>query len=312
MPTIRRASTAVAAAIVAVAGLVACGDDDADLTTEAAEPPLAEQFDVPFGLDQIAGVEPIGRPAVYDQESADSAGDPVVTRSVRAAYRVTGDDPPAVLREAFTGLALALDNASIRSPADETCSGCYTEPGLWLVASGSQDSGDDPRDRAELQLWATAAGPILLVDASRSDTNPRPPGISTIETVGAGSESPSPVGSTEGSAGDLLFTEQSDDIHLPAGTRTLVADLPTSCGTGGSTSVLAADDGDAAVQGLLDEARERNEWGEIEGPETTTTDGVEVTRASFTIYAGGWGFDVLAVRGADDPFTTMYVTSCAD
>ena len=30
MPTIRRASTAVAAAIVAVAGLVACGDDDAD------------------------------------------------------------------------------------------------------------------------------------------------------------------------------------------------------------------------------------------------------------------------------------------
>jgi hypothetical protein len=30
------------------------------------------------------------------------------------------------------------------------------------------------------------------------------------------------------------------------------------------------------------------------------------------ISAGGWGFDVVAVRAPQDPYATLYVTSAAD
>lgn len=88
--------------------------------------------------------------------------------------------------------------------------------------------------------------------------------------------------------------------------------LPTFGGTGGSTSVIAAEDADAAVQALLDEAQTVGQDGEVTGPEVTERDGARIISASFVICCGGWDFDVVAVRGPSDPYATLYVTSAAD
>ncbi|HEX5947410.1 MAG TPA: hypothetical protein VFY82_14085 [Acidimicrobiales bacterium] len=315
MLSIRRVPLAVLGVVVASAGVVACGDDDGDVAATGAEPVLTTSIDVPFGLDQIAGIEPVGRPAVFDHEYGSNAAEPIMARSVRAAYRVTADDPPAVVRDVLAGLdGLSLDDGSIRGIDDPACRDCSGAPGLWIEASGRQDEDAGLGDRVDVQLWVADDGPVLLVDATRIVDSAAPPRTPTIEEEGAvdGSDSPSPVEASGGSAGDVLFSEQGDAIHLPEGTRALLPTFPTWCGTGGSTSVIAAEDGAAAVQAMLDEARTRSEWGEIEGPDVTTTDGVEVTRADFVISAGGWEFNLLAVRGPDDPYATVYVTSCAD
>jgi hypothetical protein len=316
MLTFRALPTVIA---VAAAGLVACGDsgDSGGDTTEAAgEPTIAASFEVPFGLDELEGVEPIGRPAVVDRVYGTYEDQPVMALSVRAAYRVTADDPPAVVRDALGGLdGLTLDEASIRGIGDPSCPDCVGPGGIWITGSASQESTEGFGDHAELQLWATDDGPVLLVALTRIVDNPEPPRIPTIDEdtgTGADADAPSPADSPARSAGDVLFTEQGDDIHVPAGTRTLVPTLPESCGTGGSTSVVAADDGEAAVQAMVDEARGHDEYGEVDGPDVTTIDGIDVIEASFVIPAGGWGFDVLAVRGPDDPYATVYVSSCAD
>lgn len=314
MLTIRRALMAVLGVVVA-AGLVACGDDDGDTAATGGEEALTTSIDVPFGLDEIAGIEPVGRPAVFDHQYASSGGEPIMARSVRAAYRVTAGDPPAVVRDVLAGLdGLSLDDGSIRGTDDPGCPDCSGAAGLWIEASGRQEETTGFGDRVDLQLWAADDGPVLLVELTRIVDDDEPPRSPTIEEEGAidGSDSPSPVEAPAGSAGDRLFSEQGDAIHLPAGTRALLPTFPTWCGTGGSTSVIAAEDGPAAVQAMLDEARTRSEWGEIDGPDVTTTDGVEVIQADFVISAGGWEFDLLAVRGPDDPYATVYVTSCAD
>ena len=311
MLTLRRVPLAVLGVVVASAGGVACGD----VATTVGEPVLTTSIDVPFGLDEIAGMEPVGRPAVFDHEYGSDTADPIMARSVRAAYRVTADDPPAVMRDVLAGLAgLSLDDGSIRGIDDPGCPDCSGAPGLWIEASGRQEEAAGFGDSIDLQLWAADDGPVLLVDVTRIVDSAAPPNTPTIEEHGTvdGSDSPSPVEASAGSAGDVLFSEQGDAIHLPEGTRALLPTFPTWCGTGGSTSVIAAEDGPAAVQAMLDEARTRSEWGEIEGPDVTTTDGVEIIRADFVISAGGWEFNLLAVRGPDDPYATVYVTSCAD
>jgi hypothetical protein len=40
--------------------------------------------------------------------------------------------------------------------------------------------------------------------------------------------------------------------------------------------------------------------------------GTQIVEAGFVISAGGWGFDVVAVRASQDPYATLYVTSAAD
>jgi hypothetical protein len=80
-------------------------------------------------------------------------------------------------------------------------------------------------------------------------------------------------------------------------------------GIGNSLSLVAAEDGEAAVRALLDEATVANRHGEATGPTVTTTDGTEVATAQFRIPAGGWGFHVVAVQAPDDPFATLYVAS---
>jgi hypothetical protein len=78
------------------------------------------------------------------------------------------------------------------------------------------------------------------------------------------------------------------------------------------SSVIAAEDADAAVQALLVEAQAVGEDGAVTGPEVTERDGARIVTASFVITAGGWEFDVVAVQAPGDPYATLYVTSSAD
>jgi hypothetical protein len=302
--------------LVLAAGLGACGgsdDDGSDVHTGDAEPGEAGAMGdiaMPFGLDEIEGAEPIGRPAVFDHVAVLDQEEPIMARSVKAAYRVTDDDPPAVVRTLLDQLdGLALDEASMFGSA-----GTATDP--WIEASARQTTGtgEGYGDLVSMELWATDEAPILLVEVTRQTDDAAPPRTPTVEddSTDAPPDPATGVESTARTTGEVLFTEQGTDIHLPEGTRALMPSLPIFCGTGGSSSVLAAEDGEAAVRALLDEASASSEHGETDGPATTTTDGVEVTQADFVIPAGGWGFDAVAVHGPDDPYATLYVTSCAD
>jgi hypothetical protein len=166
-------------------------------------------------------------------------------------------------------------------------------------------------DGADLQLWATDDGPVLLVSLDRiSDDPPRTPTI--VDEVGdPPAPEPADIGATGRTGGDVLFDE-GGTIHLPEGTTALMPTIPTQGGTGGSTSLLAAEDSEAAIDALLHEAQTTSDFGEVTEPEVTVDDGVEVITAGFIIPAGGWGFDILSVQGPDDPAATLYVTSAAD
>jgi hypothetical protein len=265
----------------------------APLTTARLEGPFA----LPFGLEQLEGTEPLGRPAVYDEVIVQYNGVDIWARTLRAAYRVTADDPPAVVRAWLAQLDdLTLDVGTL-SVGDGS---------LWLEASAGQPLDAPPGDSATLQLWATDDAPILLVHVNRvSDDPPRSPTID--DDVGTPPAPSTVIESTERVAGDVLFDEQGDNIHLPPGTWALTPRLFP--GIGSSLSLVATEDGEAAVRALLDEATEANGHGEATGPTVTTTDGTEVAIARFIIPAGGWGFDVVAVQAPDDPFATLYVAS---
>lgn len=262
---------------------------------------------MPFGLSQLEGTEAIGRPAVYEHDAYSHNGVPVRARSLMAAFRVTGDDPTAVLRDWVAQLddGLALDEGSVDA------SGGPEDP--WIDASlrGEDRNGGPGRDTAGLELWVTGGYPILLVEVDRiSDDPPRSP---TVEDEAGTPPAPeSVVDDTERAEGDVLFTEQGNSIHLPPGTRALMPTIPTFGGTGGSTSVLAADDGVAAVRALIEKATTADDNGDVAGPEVTTTEGAEIVTATFNISAGGWGFDVVSIHAPGDPHATLYVTSYAD
>jgi hypothetical protein len=166
-------------------------------------------------------------------------------------------------------------------------------------------------DYADLQLWATGSEPILLISIDRTGDDPaRAAGIH--DDAGDPPSPRSVVDDTERTTGDQLFSEQGDVVHLPEGTRSLMPTIPTFGGTGGSTSVLAAADGETAVRGLLDEAMALNDDGVATGPVVSEVDGTRVVHASFVITAGGWGVDVVTVQGPDDDYATAYVVSTAD
>jgi hypothetical protein len=276
------------------------GGPDADAAAPAGDEAQ------PFGLDQIAGLEPIGRPSDHLDTRLPSDDGTSVTGTWWAAYRVTADDPPAVVRDVLAGAeGLTLDVGEVGAGSDDA--------GFWMVAY-AEETADDlmSGDRLGLQLWATDDGPILLVEVSEDSEEHahRHPEVADAEVP---EEPPTVVDHDERSAGDTLFTEQGTDIHLPDGTSTLMATLPTQAGTGGSTTLLAAEDGEAAVQAMMDEAMASSEYGDLTEPERATTPGGhEVVRASFGIAAGGWAFDALSIRGPDDPYATVYVTSSAD
>lgn len=160
---------------------------------------------------------------------------------------------------------------------------------------------------SELSLWATDSSAILLIQASGLDAacglEPGPDeGAVKLQQSGLG------VGRT---SGEPLFSEQDDPMLVPPNAQTITPTFPISCGTGGSFTVLAASDADAVINALLDAASNYNDE-HVVRPTSTTVDGVTATTGSFAIWAGGWLFDVVAVRGPGDPAATVYVRSCAD
>jgi hypothetical protein len=269
---------------------------------DGSEPPPAVRL--PFSLQQVAGTTPVGRPAVYDGVTLAFKGRPVVMKQLRVAYRVTSDEPEAVFRQWLAQLAaLRLGKIGL-----EVGGG----PGRWLKASayGPYQPDQPPTGWAELALWRAEDAPYLLLTvARRADATP---GAAAVPPSVPSSSAPPAVPDTRRQAGDVLFVEQRQEMHLPPGTRDLMPVHPTPSGTGGSTSVLAAADARAATKALLDEARALSSAGEVRGPTTTTQDGVRVVEASFDIAAGGWGFHVVSAQGADDDVATLWVTSSAD
>lgn len=298
----------LAVSAILLLGLVSCGDDrdQAALPSQAAvsEGSAGDSFPLPFGLVQLDGTVPIGRPVVYDHDRGTFNNVPVHVRSLRAAYRVPAADAVAVFRDWVGQLdGLALNDVCVRAGGAGTGA-----PEPWLQATNCDYSGGD---YADLQLWATSSEPILLVSLDRAgDDPPRAPQVR--DDAGATPAPGSVVDESERTAGHQLFSEQGDVVHLPEGTRALMPTIPTFGGTGGSTSVLAAEDGEAAVRAMLDEAMAVSDHGEVTGPVIAEVEGTRVVYASFVITAGGWGFDVVTAQGLDDTYATVYVVSGAD
>lgn len=303
----RSPAAVIGIGVLALATLVGCGSD-ADQADDGAGAPTSNEasalegpFPLPFGIEQPDGLEPIGRPLDHIRSGV---GVWIEARTVLAAYRVTAEDPLAALWAWID----QLDDMNLGEGTVTPGS----QPELWAQATAYPDFGPEPSAGwVDLQLWATDEDPILLVWLSQPEAEqPRP--ITFRDEAGDLPHPRSGIEDQPRSDGDALFTEQGQTIHLPPGTRALMPTLPTFAGTGGSTSVLAADDGEAAVQALLDEARSLNERGEVYDHETTEDGGTVITTATFNISAGGWGFDVMAIRGPGDPHATLYVSSYAD
>jgi hypothetical protein len=303
----RRGWRSVAGVIAVGVTVVACGSDgDGDRGDQATErdeagTPAVGPVELPFGLEPVEGTEPIGRVAVFDHVPVIRDGEPVTSRSLRAAYRVTADDPQAVFRAWAEQLdGMTLDELHFLTITDGRAN-------AWVQTVALADD-----DQADLELWATDDGPVLLVSLDRmSDDPPRPPTI-VDEAGDPPAPEPADIGPTGRTGGDVLFNEGGAAIHLPEGTTALMPTIPTQGGTGGSTSVLAAEDSEAAIDALLEEAQATNDFGDVDEPEVTMDDGVEVITAGFIIPAGGWGFEILSVQGPDDAAATLYVTSAAD
>jgi hypothetical protein len=274
----------------------ACGDDDAtESTASAASHPL------PFGLQQVEGTIPIGRPAVHRDALIEYGGTPIHGTKLHAAYRVTDDQQAAL--QAWVEQVAALG----------TLHRIQTNP--YGAFGLSNDGALGYVEYLDLQVWATDDGPILLVGMERSDELPPADGVPTevVDTGGVDVGGPEALGAPSNRGpGDDLFEEQGTTIHLPDGTHDLMPTLPTQSGTGGSTSILAAADAGAAIQALLDEADAASDQGDTTGPTESEYEGVRVVTASYEIPAGGWGFDVVAVQGPDDEEATLFVTSSAD
>ena len=180
-------------------------------------------------------------------------------------------------------------------------------PNPWVRAGAVADE-----DLVDVQLWATGDGPILLVSIDRiSDEPPRTPAVDDrMESPPA--PEPADLGPTGRTDGDELFAEQGGRIHLPEGTTALTPTIPTRAGTGGSTSVVAAEDARAAIDAMLAEGLQRDPDGRVDEPEISELDGVEVITAGYWRDGGGWDFDIVAVRGPADPTATLYITSGSD
>jgi len=311
--------------------LVGCGDPGVALDEETRTPPSVEDeasvptsFELPFGLVQLEGTEPIGRPMIEESASFYD-GVPIPYLSLGAAYRVTAEDAVAVFRrwvDQLTTGGLALDTIEVRSGVGPA------EP--WMTATGSATFllGEPSGDSASVQLWATTgAEPILLVGASRRVEGADEPRSATVVDRPPFPDDPggAPGRTAEGGrgvvvdealpgVGDELFTEQGDTIHLPEGARALMPVVPVAAGTGGAHAILAAEDAEAVIQSLLDEATALGEekGGSNSGISYREHDGAQVLSGSFAIPAGGWGFGVRSIQAPGDPWATVYVSTYAD
>lgn len=246
----------------------------------------------------------IGRPAVFDQAPYTRGGEKVTIRSLRAAYRVTADNPG----EAFLGWVQQMDRLAI---AEMTVRAGSTAEEPWLEATSENPFTEKgpPPDLATLRLWETEGDPILFVEIDRAGADD--PGRVRITGDRGRLIAPPPAGGdSEREAGDALFGEGDDEVGLPDGSRTDLPTLPLAGGRG-SFSVFFADDAAAAVKQMLDEAEALAEDATVTEPEESTVEEVDVVTAGFSSPGEGWGFDIVAVRGEDDDEATVYVTSYA-
>ncbi|HEX4901629.1 MAG TPA: hypothetical protein VFV42_02400 [Acidimicrobiales bacterium] len=221
---------------------------------------------------------------------------------------MTGD-PDAVLRSWAQQLApLGMGDVLLRAGEPLDALSAWGEIGVqsgWV--GGSPGPG-----WVDVQLWATEGEPILLVSIDRF------PDVDRVESTvvdDGGSLEPPPdpsVGARPPAPGDELFDEGSDVIHVPEGARALMPSIPTTRGTGGSTSLLAATDERAVIQRMLDEAVAQNEYHEVSPVEVEEQDEVTVTKGRFVVPAGGWEFQVVAVRVLGEPDAMVWVQSAAD
>ena len=292
-------------ALVLAAGLASCADDEGGSddrvdTRSGAEDVGGDAYELPFGLQQVDGLTALGRPAVSPSADPTAAGSVTLT----AAFRVDADDPAEAF-DAFVGQLAQSDELRLGELSVRRSDGGRSDP--WLSAEGV-----DGRDHLDLQLWTTEDRPVLLVTVIRRTGDDEGAVTSAAAPVDAGDPPDSSLTWDERTGGDALFDEQGTAIHLPEGTRALAPTVPVFCGTGGSFSVLAADDGRAAVDALVAEAEASSTDEETDGPDERDADGLTVITADFVIPAGGWGFDVVSVRGPDDEAATLYVSSCAD
>jgi hypothetical protein len=115
---------ATVVSLLCTLGPVACGDDGAEQPSSLSDgagtaSTIAESFDLPFGLVQPAGAVPIGRPAVFEQVLHYYNDVPVRGTSLRAAYRVTDEDPLGVVRAWVERLdGLTLDEVQVRAASE--------------------------------------------------------------------------------------------------------------------------------------------------------------------------------------------------
>jgi len=305
---------AAALAVSALLGIaVACTSETNDTNADSDRTATNEEdflkvYPLPFGLEHVEGTTAIGRPAVYDSIVLEYDGIPVEGRILKAAFRVDAKDPGAVLREWVDQInELGVGEVSIRAGGGPDSGAGPETP--WLQADFYD--GEVAGNGADLQLWTTGEAPVLLVSVTFVEPGGTPD--LSIDDDAEGVAAPeSVVDDSDRVEGDVLFSEQGDAIHLPDRSRSLMPTIPTFGGTGGSTSVLSAADGAAAVQDLIDEADATTPAGDVTAPMTTVLDGIDVVNASFNISAGGWGFSVVAVQGPDDPAATLHVVSYAD
>ncbi len=288
-------------ALLAALTLVGCsaGGSTPERSAQAAS------YELPFGLHEVEGTSSVGRPAAYEDVLFFFKDQPVEGTRLRAAYLVSGSDPIAVFQQWVDQLALLpLDDVAV-SPGQAAT-------GQWLTAFGTTTYRPDKPSgaSAELQLWATAAGPVLLVDISVvPGADPARPSVPTVPNA---LRPTTDVDSDPARAGEVLFAEKRQPVHLPDGTRGLLGTIPTPAGTGGSFTVVATKDAEKAVRALLDEAKTYAAAPDVRGPTSTVQDGVRVVRADFDIPGGGWGFDVVSVQADDDAEATLFVSSDAD
>jgi len=300
-------STGILLLLALVIAASGCAEDDPQERVTSEEQGTLPKYPLPFGLEQVDGTEPIGRPLTFDDVFLVYDGVPVPASALRVAYRVTGD-PEAVLREWAEQLAsVGVGDVRVRTGDSDP-----PEHAAWAEISAWESSTPGPGPGwASVELWATSEEPILLVSIDRHH------GVDAVpsDVVDPGRSLGEPrirVDARPPEPGEPLFDEQGDVVHVPEGARALMPMLPTIRGTGGSTTLLAAADEEAVIQRMLDEAVAQNDFHEVSPVEVEEQDGVVVTTGHFVVPAGGWDLRIVAVRVPGEPDAMLWVQSAAD
>ena len=235
--------------------------------------------------------------------------------SLLAAYWV--DDPES----AYADWVEQLRRFECADSTVRTTSGAGTS-GEWAAVATrcTPNSGLGGR-YVGVQLWNTEPSPLILLESGSHGDTPPPQlldaarDVRVIDPPDWNSPPPKVDSPSHRQGGTVLFEEQGSTIHVPEGAVSLTPTLPTSGGTGGSFTVLAATDAEAAIRAMQDEATatipkdHRGAALVVTPPETTGNGSIA---ANWVLEAGGWGFSALATKVPDERDWLIYVSSDAD